>query len=57
MKTLQILICSLLQPKHLVIFQEKRRGGKNSPFLSFATKYRCPATYDLNIEAFFFAIG
>ena len=54
---LQILIRSLLQAKHLVITQKRDDGGKDGPFLSFATKYKCLATYDLNVEAFSFAIG
>ena len=28
--------------------------GKGGPFLSFATKSKCRATYDLNVEAIFF---
>ena len=35
----------------------KRRCGKLGPFLSFGTKCRSRATYDLNVEAIFFAIG
>ena len=55
-QSLQILTCSLLQAKHLVITQEKRLG-KDGPFLSFATKCKCRTTYDLNVEAISFAIG
>ena len=35
----------------------KRPWDKNGPFLSFATKCKCRATYDLNVEAISFAIG
>ena len=56
-QSLPILVCSLLQAKHLVITQKKRRWGKDGPFLSFATKCKCRATYDLNVEAISFAIG
>ena len=35
----------------------KRQWGKKGSFLSFATKCWCRATYDLNAEAIFFAIG
>ena len=34
----------------------KRRWGKDGPFLSFATKRRGRATYNLNVEAISFAI-
>ena len=56
-QSLKILICSLLQEKYLVITQEKDDGGKDGPFLSFATKCRGQATYDLDVEAISFAIG
>ena len=36
---------------------KKRHWGKDGPFLSFATKCRGRATYDLNVEAISFAIG
>ena len=36
---------------------KKRRWGKDSPFLWFATKCKCQATYDLNVEAISFASG
>ena len=51
------LICSLLQAKHFGDHPRKRRWGKYGPFLSFATKCKCRATYDLNVEAISFAIG
>ena len=35
----------------------QRRSAKDGPFLSFATKCRGQATYDLNVEAISFAIG
>ena len=35
----------------------KKQWGKDRPFLSFATKCRGRATYDLNVEAISFAIG
>ena len=35
----------------------KRRRGKDGSFLSFTTKCKCRATYDLNVEAISFAIG
>ena len=35
----------------------KRRLGKGGPFLSFTTKCKCRATYDLNVEAISFGIG
>ena len=35
----------------------KRRWSKDGPFLSFATKCKCRATCDLNVEANIFAIG
>ena len=56
MKPIQILICSLLQAKHFVITQEKYKVVKMVIFF-FATKCKCRATYDLNVEAIFFAIG
>ena len=42
--SIQILTCSLLQAKHF-------------PLLSSATKCKCQATYDPNVEAISFAIG
>ena len=54
-RSLQISICSLLQAKHLVITQGKDDGNKDGPFLSFATKCKCQATYDLNVKAISFA--
>ena len=54
--SMQILICSLLQPKYLVITQEKKRASKDGAFLSFTTEWKCRATYNLNIKAIFFAI-
>ena len=56
MKSLQILICSLLQEKHLVITREKDIGVKM--FLSYLLqkKCKCQAVYDLNVEAISLAI-
>ena len=51
---LQILIC---KAKDLAITQGKKEGGENGPFLSFATKCKCRAAYDLNVEAISVAIG
>ena len=56
-QSLQVLICSLLQAKHLVITQEKDDGSKDGPFLSFATKCKGRATYDLNVEAILLQLG
>ena len=55
MKSLQILISSLLQT--LSDHPRKKRDNKDGPFLWFATKCMCQATYDLNVEAISFAIG
>ena len=52
MKSLKILICSQLRAKPLVIPLEK-----DSSVVPFATKCRGRATYGLNVEAIFFAIG
>ena len=41
----------------LVITQEKDDRSKDGPLLSFATKCRDRAIYDLNVEAISFAIG
>ena len=49
-------ICSLLQAKKFVIFK-KRRKGKDGVVLSFAIKYYCQATYDLNVETIFTGTG
>ena len=38
-------------------YSRKKRWGKDGPFLSFATKCKCRATYDLNVEAIRLAIG
>ena len=35
----------------------QRRWGKDGPLLSFATKCKGRATYDLNVEAISFVIG
>ena len=53
-QSLQILIRSQLQAKHLVITQGKRRWGEGGPLLFFATKCRGRATYYLNVEAICF---
>ena len=35
----------------------KKRGSKDGPFLWFATKCKCRARHDLNVETISFAIG
>ena len=52
----KVLKCSQLQAKHLVISSIKEEENKDGPLLSFATKYYCLASYDLHVEAIFFAI-
>ena len=46
----------LTPSKTLGDYPKKRRWGKDGPFLSFATKCRGRATYDLNVEEISFAI-
>ena len=53
MKSLKISKTTQLPPNKLVIPQQTHEG-KDSPVLSFATKYCCPATYHPNVEATFF---
>ena len=45
------------QSKTLGDYLIKRQWGKDGSFFSFATKCKCRATYDLNVEAISFAIG
>ena len=57
-QSLQILICSLLQVKHLVIIQEKDNGVKI--VLSYCLQQYVGVElyiYDPNIEAISFTIG
>ena len=56
MKSLQILICNLLQAKHLVINPKKDEGVKMVLSYLFAAKYNCRTTYDLSAEAISIAI-
>ena len=56
-KSLQILICSQLQAKHLVMPREEKEGNNDGRVKSFATKYWCRATKHPNIKPISFEIG
>ena len=55
-QSLQILICSLLQAKHLVITQEKDDGIKMVLFYCLQQNVCSQATYDLNVAIIIIAI-
>ena len=51
-----MLICSQLRAKHLVITQEKDDRVKVVLSYRLQRNFKYRATYDLNVEAIFFAI-
>ena len=54
MKSFTILKCNLLQAK--IGDPPTKKGSKDGPVLSLATKYWCRAAYHQNVEAVFFSV-